>query len=236
MAARHFARAVSFGLLALGGTAFAESGNACGDAAENQADEDAVCALQRTAVKKDDERPAAAAAAAVEVRVGVRRHGEQEAKKAKHAKTARKRSQKRSEKAGEEGWPWSDEEECAQLWEQCGGITHRSDGSEEPWAGPTCCDPSEETDVECVRDSEYYSQCKPLEEEVVGDDEETFDPHFDDGEAIADEDCVAAWGQCGGILHVNGEEEPWNGPMCCVTGYECILQNQYYAQCMPYPH
>ncbi|KAK6980924.1 lipolytic enzyme [Favolaschia claudopus] len=33
------------------------------------------------------------------------------------------------------------------------------------------------------------------------------------------------WGQCGGI--------GWTGPTICVAGSNCVVQNQYYSQCLP---
>mmetsp|Transcript_38740 Transcript_38740/g.62528 ORF Transcript_38740/g.62528 Transcript_38740/m.62528 type:complete len:149 (+) Transcript_38740:1408-1854(+) len=36
--------------------------------------------------------------------------------------------------------------------------------------------------------------------------------------------CIAAWGKCGG----NG----WDGPTCCVTGYSCVRESQWYSQCV----
>lgn len=35
--------------------------------------------------------------------------------------------------------------------------------------------------------------------------------------------CVAIWGQCGGV--------GYNGPTCCQSGSTCVLQSQYYSQC-----
>ena len=35
--------------------------------------------------------------------------------------------------------------------------------------------------------------------------------------------CAAAWEQCGG--------QDFNGPTCCVSGYTCTVQSQWYSQC-----
>ncbi|CAM9388752.1 unnamed protein product [Phaeothamnion confervicola] len=37
--------------------------------------------------------------------------------------------------------------------------------------------------------------------------------------------CSGAWGQCGG--------DNYSGPTCCVAGYSCSFNSQYYSQCLP---
>jgi len=37
--------------------------------------------------------------------------------------------------------------------------------------------------------------------------------------------CSEAWGKCGGT--------GWNGPTCCVAGYQCETESQWYSQCRP---
>merc|ERR1719361_2466839 len=37
--------------------------------------------------------------------------------------------------------------------------------------------------------------------------------------------CAAAWEKCGG--------NAWTGPTCCVTGYQCERESQWYSQCRP---
>jgi len=37
--------------------------------------------------------------------------------------------------------------------------------------------------------------------------------------------CVGAWGKCGG--------KNWAGASCCVSGYRCNFQNEWYSQCIP---
>nr|XP_036575920.1 Cellobiohydrolase II [Colletotrichum truncatum]KAF6782576.1 Cellobiohydrolase II [Colletotrichum truncatum] len=37
--------------------------------------------------------------------------------------------------------------------------------------------------------------------------------------------CGAAWTQCGG--------NNWSGPTCCVSGSSCVVNNEWYSQCIP---
>ncbi|CAE7457828.1 CMC3 [Symbiodinium necroappetens] len=39
--------------------------------------------------------------------------------------------------------------------------------------------------------------------------------------------CVGAWQQCGGRNHA--------GATCCVEGYLCVVDNEWYSQCQPTP-
>jgi len=40
-------------------------------------------------------------------------------------------------------------------------------------------------------------------------------------------DCVGAWGKCGG--------SGWTGLTCCVSGYYCVAQSEWYSQCTDVP-
>jgi len=38
-------------------------------------------------------------------------------------------------------------------------------------------------------------------------------------------DCAIAWGKCGGVA--------WDGATCCIAGYSCQFQSEWYSQCVP---
>ncbi|KAF5093029.1 hypothetical protein D0Z00_004281 [Geotrichum galactomycetum] len=42
--------------------------------------------------------------------------------------------------------------------------------------------------------------------------------------AAGDSSCAAAYNQCGGLN--------WAGATCCETGFSCVVQNDYYSQCL----
>ena len=40
-------------------------------------------------------------------------------------------------------------------------------------------------------------------------------------------DCAGAYGQCGG--------QDWTGYTCCVPGYSCEVDSEYFSGCQPIP-
>jgi len=109
---------------------------------------------------------------------------------------------------------------CATGWSQCGGYDNTLAMPWEETGNPTCCKSGYEcqdnswpgsTPCSCEPDDnglctkDWYCQCKP----------------------VANSDCAAVWGQCGG--------QDWDGATCCSNGYVCIYQTDYYSQCLEPP-
>ncbi|KAF3149592.1 hypothetical protein TWF594_010698 [Orbilia oligospora] len=84
---------------------------------------------------------------------------------------------------------------------QCGGINY---------SGGTRC----EYGWECVRQDDYYSQCKPAATSVPLSSSTTINTAT-----------VGAYAQCGGINYSGGNR--------CENGWECVRQDDYYSQCKP---
>jgi len=78
------------------------------------------------------------------------------------------------------------------------------------WAGPDCC----EDGLECVANDAFYSQClKQLSTVPAAPN------------AVGADGCGMSWAQCGGAT--------WNGTSCCTEDHTCVVQSEYYSQCMP---
>ncbi|TGJ68592.1 hypothetical protein EYR41_007635 [Orbilia oligospora] len=87
---------------------------------------------------------------------------------------------------------------------QCGGINY---------SGGTRC----EYGWECVRQDDYYSQCKPAPTSV---------PLSTSSSSVsANTVTVGSYAQCGGIGYTGGTR--------CESGWECVRQDDYYSQCKP---
>lgn len=82
---------------------------------------------------------------------------------------------------------------CNVLWAKCGG---------NGWNGTTCC----EDGSICVKFDDWYSQCRPSQEET-------------------DSSCSSLWDQCGGMN--------WKGPVCCSGNSICKASSAWYSQCVP---
>ncbi|KAF3232340.1 hypothetical protein TWF191_000111 [Orbilia oligospora] len=86
-------------------------------------------------------------------------------------------------------------------YSQCGGINY---------SGGTRC----EYGWECVRQDDYYSQCKPAATSVPLSSSTKINTAT-----------VGAYAQCGGINYSGGNR--------CENGWECVRQDDYYSQCKP---
>uniref|UniRef100_A0A7S1RGA2 CBM1 domain-containing protein n=1 Tax=Alexandrium catenella TaxID=2925 RepID=A0A7S1RGA2_ALECA len=91
----------------------------------------------------------------------------------------------------------------------CSGEWQQCGG--DAWAGASCCN----VGLDCVARDTWYSQCVRVE------------PRMPVGMPGPNGTCSSAWEQCGG-LH-------WAGATCCASGFNCTVQNQWYAQCVPVP-
>jgi len=93
---------------------------------------------------------------------------------------------------------------------QCGG-TDKHGAKWDP--KKACCPPS----FECKFKDQYYSQCLPV-----------VNPNAT---------CAQAYAQCGGKEAKGGK--PWGSNpgeyTCCIAGYECVKDNEYYSGCKPEP-
>jgi len=109
--------------------------------------------------------------------------------------------------------------DCLLAYAQCGGEV---DGK--PWPGATCC-------IEgfvCVFQNQWYSQCVPS---TGSQPTTTPKPSAPPQTTLHSTDCLPAHAQCGGEL----DGTPWAGPTCCVEGFTCFYQSQWYSQCVPLP-
>jgi len=78
------------------------------------------------------------------------------------------------------------------------------------WAGPDCC----EDGLKCIAHDAYYSQClKQLSTVPAAPN------------AVDADGCGMSWSQCGGA--------EWNGTSCCTEDHTCVVQSEYYSQCLP---
>jgi hypothetical protein len=105
----------------------------------------------------------------------------------------------------------------AKLWAKCGGIG---------WTGPTRC----EYGLECHRQSEWYSQCRPganksTKEPVATTSTPRQYQPTSTSATTNPSNLAVAWGQCGGVS--------WNGPKACEAGLLCSRQSEWYSQCIP---
>ncbi|KAK6522431.1 hypothetical protein TWF281_002992 [Arthrobotrys megalospora] len=92
-------------------------------------------------------------------------------------------------------------------YSQCGGIGY---------SGGTRC----EYGWECVRQDDYYSQCKPAATSVPLSTSRSSTSSLSVNTAV-----VAGYAQCGGIGYTGGTK--------CDYGWECVRQDDYYSQCKP---
>merc|ERR1719506_3360419 len=102
--------------------------------------------------------------------------------------------------------------DCANKdFDQCGGM---DPATQQPWpANKTCCPPS----FKCVKQDQYYSQCDP---------------------DTSNHTCAGPNEQCGG-MDTQQPPQPWGSlpseKLCCLAGYDCIKDNDYYSGCKPQP-
>jgi hypothetical protein len=107
------------------------------------------------------------------------------------------------------------------MWEQCGGKTGpKCNGircADQPYDVLFC-----PTEAECVRESEYYWQCRPGSNSGSGQKES--------GSGL-----IAKWQQCGGKGGECSTASCLDGVFPgkgCSSGLSCVRQNEWYYQCM----
>ena len=94
---------------------------------------------------------------------------------------------------------------------QCGGV---DPATQQPWpTNKSCCPPS----FICEKQDQYYSQCDP---------------------DTSNHTCAGPNDQCGG-MDTQQPPKPWGSlpseKSCCLAGYSCIKDNDYYSGCKPDP-
>merc|ERR1719277_1675118 len=94
---------------------------------------------------------------------------------------------------------------------QCGGIDAKT---QLPWPKEKqCCPPS----FVCDKQDDYYSQCNP---------------------DTVNATCALGNAQCGGF-DTQQPPQPWGSLptefSCCIPGYKCVKDNDYYSGCKPAP-
>ena len=94
-------------------------------------------------------------------------------------------------------------------WAQCGGTDPKT---QQPWpANKTCCPEN----FVCEKQNPYYSQCNP---------------------DTSNKTCAQGYEQCGGV---DADQKPWGSEpgekTCCLAGYTCSKDNEYYSGCKPEP-